>query len=75
MPSFGGGHAAGDEGGFDLGAFEKFFDAEQVLGGEYFGRSHDGGLGLVGDGEQGGIDCDDGFAGADVALEEAVHWG
>ncbi len=44
-----------------------------VLHGENFRRRHEGGLVAVFDGDDGGLERDDGFAAADVALEEAIH--
>ncbi len=54
-------------------ASQKFFQRAQVLAGENFGRGHQRGLRTVGDGQQHGVDGDDGFAAADVALQQAVH--
>ena len=44
-----------------------------MLHGENFRGGHERGLGAVFDGDDGGLQRDDGFAAADVALEEAVH--
>ena len=44
-----------------------------MLHGENFRGGHEGGLRAVFDGDDGGLQSDDGFAAADVALEEAVH--
>ena len=44
-----------------------------MLGGEDAGGGHEDGLGAGFDGEQDGGDGDEGFAAADVALEETVH--
>ena len=48
-----------------------------MLRGEDFGGRHEGGLIAVFDGDERGFDGDYGFAGADVALQEASHgaWG
>jgi len=42
---------------------------------ENFGRRHEGGLRAVFDGDDGGLEGDDGFAAADVALEKTIHRG
>ena len=44
-----------------------------VLPGQDFRGSHQGGLVLVGDGDQQGVDGDRGLAGADVGLEQPLH--
>ena len=44
-----------------------------MLDGENFRGRHERGLGGVFDGDDGGLERDDGFAAADVALEQAVH--
>ena len=67
------GQAAGDEDAPDLAILEIPLDAQEVLRGENLRRRHDGGLRLVGDGQQSGVERDHGLAGADVALEQAVH--
>ena len=60
------------EGGFAL-ADEEALKGAVVLGGEHFGGGHQNGLAA---GFDGGEHCgggDDGFAGADIALEQASH--
>ncbi len=44
-----------------------------MLLGEDLGRRHDGNLGLVFDRNQSGHQGDDGFAAADITLNQAVH--
>ena len=44
-----------------------------MLRGEDFRRRHDGNLVAVFDGNDGGLRGDDGFAAADVALQQPVH--
>lgn len=44
-----------------------------MLHGENFRGRHERGLAAVFDGDDSGLESDDGFAAADVALEEAVH--
>src|SRR5882724_2174745 len=46
-----------------------------MLDGENFRRGHEGSLRAVFDGDHGGLERDDGFAAADIALKEAVHRG
>ena len=46
---------------------------KKMLHGENFRGRHQRGLSAVFDGDDGGLQSDDGFAAADVALEEAVH--
>ena len=46
-----------------------------MLHGENFGGRHQSGLVAVFDGDDGGFEGDDGFAAADVALQQAVHGG
>ncbi len=48
-------------------------EVEVVLFGEDLGGGHEGGLAAAFDGEEDGGEGDEGFAAADVALEEAVH--
>ncbi len=48
---------------------------EKMLDGENFRGGHEGGLRAVFDGDHGGLESDDGFAAADVALEETIHRG
>ena len=44
-----------------------------MLDGKDFGGRHEGGLRGVFDGDDGGLQRDDGFAAADITLKEAVH--
>ncbi len=60
---------AGGRGGFA----EELAGGEEVLGGEDLGGGHHGDLEAVFDGDEGGLEGDDGLAGADVALQEAAH--
>src|SRR5713101_1940728 len=46
-----------------------------MLDGENFGGGHESSLRAVFDGDDGGLERDDGFAAADVALEETIHRG
>ncbi len=46
-----------------------------MLHGENFGGRHESGLRAVFDSDYGGLQRDDGFAAADIALKEAVHRG
>ena len=65
--------AAGDEDTPDLAVLEIPLDAEEMLRGQDFRRRHDGDLGLVRDGQQSRVEGDHGLAGADIALQQAVH--
>ena len=44
-----------------------------MLFGQHFGRGHDGGLVAVIGRHDGAQKCDEGFPGADVALQEPAH--
>ena len=46
---------------------------KKMLHGENFGGRHESGLRAVFDGDDGGLERDDGLAAADVALEETIH--
>ena len=48
---------------------------KKMLDSENFRRRHEGGLRAVLDGDDGSLQRDDGFAAADVALEETIHRG
>src|SRR6266852_1499716 len=48
---------------------------KKMLDGENFRGRHEGGLRAVFDGDDRGLEGDDGFAAADVALEETIHGG
>ena len=50
-------------------------DGLGVLGGEDFGGCHEGGLVAGFGGNEGGKSGDEGFATADITLEEAIHGG
>ena len=67
------GDLVGLAGGGRDGAAEELARGEVVLRGEDFGGRHQRGLGAVFDGDQRGLHGDDGFAGADVALQQAAH--
>ncbi len=69
----GAGDGAGEHFESDARAREERGEGALVLLGEDFGRGHDGGLMAGGDGLEHGADRDGGFAGADVALEQAIH--
>ena len=69
------GQGAGEQGGADAGAFEEVGDGLVVLFGEDFGWCHHGGLVTMGDGVEHGDGGDDGFSGADIALDEPVGGG
>ena len=71
----GGGHVAGEggDGEVDAGVGEEFGEAVSVLVGEDGGGGEEGALFAVFDGLEHGYEGDDGFAGADFALEEALH--
>ncbi len=71
--SLGGGEGAGEEIDFDAAALEHAGDGGEMLLGEDFRGSHEGGLAFGGDGHEHGVEGDDGFARTDIALEEAVH--
>ena len=70
-----GGHVAGEggDGEVDAGVGEEFGEAVSVLVGEDGGGGEEGALFAVFDGLEHGYEGDDGFAGADFALEEALH--
>jgi len=55
------------------GVGEEFFCGEVVLGCEDLGGGHHGGLVAVFDGDQSGLQRDDCFAGAHVALQQTAH--
>src|SRR5713101_353037 len=46
---------------------------KQMLHGKNFGGGHESGLGAVFDGDDGGLQGDDGLAAADVALKKTIH--
>ena len=63
----------GGDGEVDAGVGEEFGEAVSVLVGEDGGGGEEGALFAVFDGLEHGYEGDDGFAGADFALEEALH--
>jgi len=65
--------AADEEFDFVAAGSEDAARGKIMLHGENFRGGHEGGLAVVFDGDDGGLERDDGFAAADVALEEAVH--
>jgi len=67
------GDAVGAAGVRGDGVGEELFGGEVVLCGEDFGGGHHRYLVAVFDGYQGGLQRDDGFAGAYVSLQEAAH--
>src|SRR5260370_41779971 len=44
-----------------------------MLHGKNFGGGHESGLAAVFDGDDGGLESDDSFAAADIALQQAIH--
>ena len=66
---------ANEEGNLDAEGFEEFGEGFGVLRGEDGGGGEEGDLVAGFDGGEGGECGDHGFAGADVALEKAVHGG
>ena len=56
-----------------MASAEELAGGEVVLRGEDFGGRHQGDLVAVFDGDERGLHGDDGFAGADVALQQAAH--
>src|SRR5260370_34835980 len=52
---------------------EDAASGKKMLHSENFGGGHESGLRAVFDGDHGGLQSDDGFAAADVALEETIH--
>src|SRR4029077_19256137 len=72
---FRGFQAADEELDTIAGFGENAARGKKMLDSKNFGGSHEGGLGAVFDGDDGGLEGDDGFAAADVALEEAIHRG
>ena len=66
-------HRAGEEHDAIARAFENAASRKVVLLREDFGRRHQRDLISVFHGDDGGFEGDDGFAGADVALQQAAH--
>src|SRR5260370_9041293 len=70
------GFQAADE---ELDAIASFGEdaarGKKMLDGENFRGGHQSSLRVVFDGDHGGLERDDGFAAADVALEETIHRG
>ena len=62
-----------DDARLAAGAFEELARGEEMLGGEDLGGRHERGLVAVFHGDEHGLEGDDGFAGADVALQQAAH--
>ena len=56
-----------------VAAFENAARGKKMLHGENFRGGHQRGLATVFDGNDRGLQGDDGFAAADVALQEAIH--
>jgi hypothetical protein len=65
--------AADEEFDFVAAGSENAARGKIMLDGEDFGGSHERGLRGVFDGDDGGLESDDSFAAADVALQKAVH--
>src|SRR5882724_9708676 len=73
---FFGGFQAADEEVDAIASFgEDAARGKKMLDGKNFGGGHEGRLSAVFDGDNRGLQRDDGFAAADVTLEEAVHRG
>src|SRR5690349_7342552 len=72
---FRGFQAADEELDAIAGFGEDVASGKKMLDGENFGRGHEGGLRSVFDGDNGGLQGDDGFAAADVALKKTIHGG
>jgi hypothetical protein len=70
---FGGLEAADEQLGAIAAGSENSARGKKVLDGENFRGRHQGGLTAVLDGDDRGLERDDRFSAADVALEEAVH--
>ncbi len=68
-----GGAASGKQGAFYPSACKEFADACKMLLSKHFGGCHQAGLIAVVYGNEGGEQCNYGFAGADIALQQAVH--
>jgi len=66
--------AADEEFDFVIAGSEDAARGKIMLHGENFRGRHERGLRAVFDGDDGGLQRDDGFAAADIALEEAIHW-
>ena len=72
---FGGLEAADEQFDAVAAGSENAARGKIVLHGENFGGRHERGLAAVFDGDDGGLERDDRFAAADVALQQAVHRG
>ena len=70
---FGGFQAADQKFDAIAAALEDTAREKKMLHGENFRRRHERGLAAVFDSDNRGLQGDDGFAAADVALQEAVH--
>ena len=70
---FRGFQAADEELDAIAGFGEDAAGGKKMLDGENFGGGHEGGLRAVFDGDDGGLQGDDRFAAADVALQETIH--
>src|ERR1700682_1714074 len=70
---FGGLQAADEELDAIAAAFEDAPRGKKMLHGENFRGGHQSGLAAVFDGDDRGLQGNDGFAAADIALEQAVH--
>ena len=65
--------AADEQLDFVIAGSEDAARGKKMLHGENFGGRHERGLRAVFNGDDGGLEGDNGLAAADVALEEAVH--
>ena len=72
---FGGLKAADEELDAIAATFKDAAGGEEMLNGEDFGGGHERRLAAVFDGDDRGLQGDDGLAAADVTLEKAVHGG
>src|SRR6266849_6403161 len=70
---FGGFQAADEQFDAIAAALEDAARGKKMLDGKNFRGRHQSGLATVFDGNDRGLQGDDGFAAADVALEEAIH--
>ena len=70
---FGGFHAADEVLDFVIAGLKDAFGREVVLDSKDFRGGHQRGLGFVFDRDDRGLQCDDGFSAADIALEQTIH--
>src|SRR6266436_2956220 len=70
---FGGFQAADEQLDAKAAALEDAARGKKMLDSQDFGGGHESGLATVFDGNDRGLQGDDGFAAADITLQEAVH--